>query len=247
MSIKDIKSAQEKWLKGPLAKCLKSSKERKDKFISNSRFPIKNIYTPLDLEKINFDYNRDLGFPGMYPLTRGIDPLMYRGNFWVMAQIAGYGSGEDANERFKYLLEQGQSGFTIEFDLPTQVGYDSDHPMAQGEVGKVGAAIDSVLDVERLFEGIPFEKVRQIYAIINATSPIILAMFIHVFEKKGIPTDQFRLTLQNDILKEYICRGLYIFPPEPSIRLSTDAMEYCILNYPNWMKIQLHSWVISCG
>lgn len=239
MSIKEIKLAHEKWLKGPVAEYLRKSKERKDEFISNSRFPIKKIYTPLDLEEIKFDYNRDLGFPGMYPLTRGIDPLMYRGNFWVMAQIAGYGSGEDANERFKYLLEQGQSGFTIEFDLPTQVGYDSDHPLAQGEVGKVGAAIDSVLDAERLFEGIPFEKVRQIYTIINATSPIILAMFIHVFEKKGISTDQFRLTLQNDILKEYICRGLYVFPPEPSIRLSTDVMEYCILNYPNWNPLSI--------
>lgn len=211
MSSEEIKSAWEKWLNGPVAEYFQRSKERKDKFKSNSGFPIKKIYTPLDLEKINFDYNRDLGFPGMYPLTRGIDPLMYRGNFWVMAQIAGYGSGEDANQRFKYLLEHGQSGFTIEFDLPTQVGYDSDHPMAQGEVGKVGAAIDSVLDVERLFEDIPFEKVKQIYAIINATSPIILAMFIHVFKKKGIPTDRFILTLQNDILKEYICRGLYIF------------------------------------
>jgi len=135
---------------------------------------------------VNFDYPKDLGFPGMFPYTRGIDPLMYRGNFWVMAQIAGYGAGEDANERFRYLLEHGQSGFTIEFDLPTQVGYDSDHPLAQGEVGKVGAAIDSVQDMERLLEGIPFEKVRQIYTIINATSPIILAMLIQVLEKKGI-------------------------------------------------------------
>ena len=239
MSIKDIKSAYKKWQNGPLAENLKSAKERRDKFLSNSGFPIKNIYTPLDLQKINFDYNNDLGFPGMYPFTRGINPSMYRGNFWVMAQISGYGSAEDANERFRYLLEQGQSGFTIEFDLPTQVGYDSDHPMAQGEVGKVGAAIDSVLDMERLLENIPFEKVRQIYVIINATSPIILAMFIHVFKKKGISTDKFILTLQNDILKEYICRGLYIFPPEPSIRLATDVMEYCILNYPNWNPLSI--------
>lgn len=238
-ALEEMKVKQEEWVKGPLGESLKKNKERKANFLANSKFPVKRLYTPLDLEEVKFDYNKDLGFPGMFPYTRGIDPLMYRGNFWVMAQIAGYGAGEDANERFRYLLEHGQSGFTIEFDLPTQVGYDSDHPLAQGEVGKVGAAIDSLLDMERLFEGIPFEKVRQIYAIINATSPIILAMLIQVLEKKGIPPSQFILTLQNDILKEYICRGLYIFPPEPSIRLAADVMEYCARHYPNWNPISI--------
>lgn len=206
---------------------------------STSGMEIDILYTPAEIPE--FDYLRDLGFAGEYPFTRGIQPTMYRGRVWSMRQYSGFATAEESNRRFKYLLEQGQTGLSIAFDLPTQIGYDSDHPLAQGEVGKVGVAIDSLADMEVLLDGIPLDKVSTSMTI-NATAAILLAMYIVVAEKQGIKPAALRGTIQNDVLKEYVARGTYIFPPQPSMRLITNIFEYCSREIPQWNSISVGAY-----
>ncbi len=218
---------------------LAKNPERKKEFQTTSGIPIQRIYTPADIPQV--DYLSDLGLPGEYPYTRGVQPTMYRGRFWTMRQYAGFGTAEDTNKRYRYLLEQGQTGLSVAFDLPTQIGYDSDHPLAQGEVGKVGVAIDSVRDMEILFDQIPLEKVSTSMTI-NAPAAILLAMYIVVAEKQGVSADKLSGTIQNDILKEYSSRGTYIFPPQPSMRIITNTFEYCAQKVPNWNTISISGY-----
>ncbi len=215
--------------------------ERKKQFVTGSNAPINRVYTPLDQK--DFDYVKQLGLPGEFPFTRGVQPTMYRGRLWTMRQYAGFGTAEESNKRYKYLLEQGQTGLSVAFDLPTQIGYDSDHPLSEGEVGKVGVAIDSLEDMEVLFDGIPLDKVSTSMTI-NAPASVLLAMYIVVAEKQGVSVEKLNGTIQNDILKEYIARGTYIFPPEPSMRLITDTFEYCSKNVPNWNTISISGYHI---
>ena len=201
----------------------------------------KNLYTPLDLE--GFDYEKDLGFPGEYPYTRGVQPTMYRGRLWTMRMYAGFSTAEESNKRYKYLIANGGTGLSVAFDLPTQIGYDSDDKMSAGEVGKVGVAIDSLYDMERLFDGIDLGKVSTSMTI-NAPASVLLAMYIAVAEKQGVPATALRGTIQNDILKEYAARGTYIFPVKPSMRLITDIFEYCSANVPKWNTISISGYHI---
>ncbi len=212
--------------------------ERKPSFETLSGIPAKRIYTPDDLGDHYID---KLGFPGEYPFTRGIQPTMYRGRFWTMRQYAGYASASESNARYKYLLAHGQTGLSVAFDLPTQTGYDSDAKMAEAEVGKVGVAISSLEDMQRLFEGIPLDRVSTSMTI-NATAAVLLAMYVSVAKKQGVDPRQLRGTVQNDILKEYIARGTYIFPPAPSMRLATDIIEYCARELPNWNPISISGY-----
>jgi len=205
------------------------------KFRTISGIEMNRRYTPDDLKNHNF--SQKLGEPGEYPFTRGIYPEMYRQNYWIMGQYSGFSSPKEANKRYRYLIEQGQTGFSIALDLPTQMGYDSDHSMAEGEVGKVGVSIDSLKDVEELFQGIQLEKVRQIRTTANANSLIMMAMYVAFARKNGINPNNIGFFLQNDILKEYICRGTYIFPPGPSVKLSVDVLEYCSKHIQNWTPI----------
>jgi methylmalonyl-CoA mutase N-terminal domain/subunit len=228
---------KKEWEKGPVKEAQAQKNERKETFQTESGIEVDRLYTPLHLEAINFDYVEDLGFPGQYPFTRGKDPLGYRSDFWIFQQYAGYGDAEEANRRYRYLLDHGQTGISVAFDLPTQIGLDSDHPLAEGEVGKVGVAIDSLEDIETVFKGIPLNKPRQISLVANATSLIILAMFIALAEKQKTPTDQIVLRIQNDILKEFIARNTYIFPPEPSVRLAMDVVTYCAEKHPHWLPL----------
>ncbi|NLY84328.1 MAG: methylmalonyl-CoA mutase family protein [Acholeplasmataceae bacterium] len=199
------------------------------------------LYTPLDLE--GFDYERDLGLPGQYPFTRGVQPTMYRGRFWTMRMYAGFSTAEESNKRYRYLLANGGSGLSCAFDLPTQIGYDSTDAMAEGEVGKVGVAIDSLADMEILFDQIDLSKVSTSMTI-NAPASVLLCMYIAVAEKQGVAADQLRGTIQNDILKEYAARGTYIFPPKPSMRLITNIFEYCSKNVPKWNTISISGYHI---
>lgn len=222
-------------------KTLENHPERKDRFLSGSSEEIRRLYTPEDVQEL--DYERDLGYPGLYPFTRGIQPTMYRGRLWTMRQYAGFGDAEESNKRYKYLLSQGQTGLSVAFDLCTQIGYDSDHPMSSGEVGKVGVAIDTLADMELLFKDIPLDKVSTSMTI-NAPAAILLAMYIAVAEKQGIAKDKLRGTIQNDILKEYIARGTYIFPPKPSMRLITDTFKFCSAHVPRWNTISISGYHI---
>ena len=215
--------------------------ERRQKFQASSGMEVKRLYTPEDLENLNYD--EDLSYPGEYPYTRGVQPTMYRGRFWTMRQYAGFATAEESNNRYKYLLEQGQTGLSVAFDLPTQIGYDSDHALSEGEVGKVGVAIDSLKDMEILFDGIPLDKVSTSMTI-NAPAAVLLAMYIAVAEKQGVSADKLQGTIQNDILKEYIARGTYIFPTEPSMRLITNIFEYCSKDVPNWNTISISGYHI---
>ncbi len=215
--------------------------ERKKDFVTGSKAPVARLYTPVDTAKI--DYLRDIGFPGEYPYTRGVQNTMYRGRFWTMRQYAGFSTAEESNKRYKFLLEQGTTGLSVAFDLPTQIGYDSDHALSQGEVGKVGVAIDSLADMEILFDGIPLDKVSTSMTI-NAPASVLLAMYIAVAEKQGVGADKLNGTIQNDILKEYVARGTYIFPPEPSMRLITDIFAYCSKEVPNWNTISISGYHI---
>jgi len=235
-----LKEDMDRWEKG-LEEKLKRFPERKKEFINTSGIPIKRLYTPLDTE--DMDYFEYLGFPGEYPFTRGVQPTMYRGRYWTMRQYAGFASAEESNKRYKFLLEQGQTGLSVAFDLPTQIGYDSDHEMAIGEVGKVGVAIDSLKDMEILFDGIPLDKVSTSMTI-NAPAAILLAMYIAVAEKQGVSPDKLRGTIQNDILKEYSSRGTYIFPPRPSMRIITDIFAYCSEYVPQWNTISISGYHI---
>lgn len=214
--------------------------ERKETFTNSSGMEVERVYLPDELTE---EYMEKSGLPGEYPYTRGVQPTMYRGRFWTMRQYAGFGSAEETNKRFKYLLEQGQTGLSCAFDLPTQIGYDSDDAMSTGEVGKVGVAIDSLEDMELLLDGIPLDKVSTSMTI-NAPASVLLAMYIAVGEKQGVPSEKLSGTIQNDILKEYIARGTYIFPPKPSMRLITDIFEYCAKNVPKWNTISISGYHI---
>ncbi len=215
--------------------------ERRDSFITVSGDEIDPIYTPEDIEGL--DYETDLGEPGGYPFTRGVYPSMYRGRLWTMRQFAGFGTAESTNSRFKFLLEKGQTGLSTAFHLPTIMGYDSDHPRADGEVGKLGVAIDSLRDMEILFDGIPLDQVSTSMTI-NAPAAILLAMYIAVGEQQGVSSDKLRGTIQNDILKEYIAQKSYIFPPEPSMRLITDIFDYCSEQVPKWNTVSISGYHI---
>ncbi|MGH7909934.1 MAG: acyl-CoA mutase large subunit family protein [Thermodesulfobacteriota bacterium] len=214
-------------------------KERQAEFRTPSGIVLERLYKPGNIE--NLDYERDLGYPGEYPFTRGVQPTMYRGRFWTMRQYAGFGTAEETNERFKYLLEQGQTGLSVAFDLPTQMGYDSDHPISRGEVGRVGVAIDSLEDMEILFEGIPLGEVSTSMTI-NATASMLLAMYMVAAEKQGVGPDKIQGTVQNDLLKEFIARGTYIFPPRDSVKVTIDIMEYCRDSIPKWNPISVSGY-----
>lgn len=239
--IEKIKTAEEKWRKEKLQKSLNREKERKEVFTSISGMPIERLYTPLTTDDL--DYNEKLGFPGDYPFTRGVQPTMYRGRFWTMRQYAGFGSARESNERYRYLLNQGQTGLSVAFDLPTQAGYDSDHPLSMGEVGKVGVAIDYIGDMRLLFKDIPLDKVTTSMTI-NAPATVLLAMYLAVADEQGVAYDQLGGTVQNDILKEITVRGQYIYPPVPSMKLTVDLIEYCFKNVPRWNSISISGYHI---
>ena len=231
--MEELKSAQAKWEAG-VEKGLAKSPERQ-------KFSVKRVYTPQNV--VNNDYLRNLGFPGEYPFTRGIQPTMYRGRFWTMRIYAGFSSADETNARYKYLLEQGTTGLSVAFDLPTQIGYDSDDERSQGEVGKVGVPIDSLADMETVFDGIPVEKISASMTI-NGPAAVLLAMYVAVAEKRGISPEVLTGTIQNDVLKEYIARGTYIFPPKPSMRLFTDTVAYCSQYVPKWNFISVGAYHI---
>jgi methylmalonyl-CoA mutase N-terminal domain/subunit len=235
------KSKRLEWEKECLYPYLEKIQERKDEFKSISNKNIERIYTQDDLPELN--YSIELGFPGEYPFTRGVQPTMYRGRLWTMRQYAGFGSADDTNKRFKYLLEQGQTGLSVAFDLPTQMGYDSDHPLSMGEVGRVGVSIDSLNDMKRLFYQIPLQDVSTSMTI-NSTAPILLGMYVAVAQEQGGIVPQLRGTIQNDVLKEYVARGTYIFPPGESLRLITDIFEFCSTKLPKWNAISVSGYHI---
>jgi methylmalonyl-CoA mutase N-terminal domain/subunit len=232
-------TSKREWLQGPYAKATERAPERARVFETTGRMPIEPVYTADDLN--GFDPACDLGFPGQYPFTRGIQPTMYRGRFWTMRQYAGFGDAEESNQRYRYLLAHGQTGLSVAFDLPTQIGYDSDDPMAAGEVGKVGVAIDSIDDMQTLFNDIPLDKVTTSMTI-NATAAILLSLYVAVGKQQGVAPAKLGGTVQNDILKEYIARGTYIYPPKPSMRLITDVFAYCKDEVPQWNTISISGY-----
>ena len=229
------------WRTKTLAPVTSRHPEREEQFQTESRLEQDPVYCPDDLESFGFDYQRDLGYPGEYPYTRGVQPNMYRGKLWTMRQYSGYATAEESNRRYHYLLEQGQTGLSIAFDLPTQMGYDSDDPLAYGEVGKVGVPICSLRDMEVLLDGIPMDKVSTSMTI-NATASILLCLYIVVARKQGVPPDKLNGTIQNDILKEYIARGTYIYPSRPSMRLVVDVFKYCASSVPQWNTISISGY-----
>jgi len=235
-----INNHYDKWKETTLKRSLEKSKERKERFETSAGIEIPRLAFPEGEDK---DYDQKLGFPGEYPYTRGIQPTMYRSRFWTMRQYAGFSTAEESNKRYRYLLEQGQTGLSVAFDLPTQIGYDADDPMAQGEVGKVGVSISSIHDMEQLFDQIPLDKVSTSMTI-NAPAGVLLAMYIAVAKRQGVDMRQLRGTIQNDILKEYVARGTYIFPPAPSLRLITDIFSFCGQEVPNWNTISVSGYHI---
>jgi methylmalonyl-CoA mutase N-terminal domain/subunit len=237
----NLTDLKRQWETETLGKQLKESPERCERFITTSSRPIARLYTPIDLAR--FDYERDLGFPGEFPFTRGVYPSMYRGRLWTMRMFAGFGNAEQTNQRYRYLLEQGQTGLSVAFHLPTIQGIDSDHPMAAGEVGRCGVAIDSVADMELLFRGIPLDQITTSMTI-NGPAAVMLCMYIATAEKQGISSTQIGGTIQNDILKEYIAQKTWIFPPKPSLRIITDIMGFCIKNVPRWNTISISGYHI---
>ena len=230
---------RDRWRETLRAKALKAAPERRDRFETSSGIETRDLYTPADIA--GFDEERDLGRPGEYPFTRGVQPTMYRSRFWTMRQYAGFATAEETNRRFRYLLEHGQTGLSVAFDLPTQMGYDSDSPAAEGEVGRVGVPISSLADMEVLVDGLPLGEVSTSMTI-NATAPILLALYVAAAEAQGVPRDRISGTTQNDILKEYIARGTYIFPPRPSMRLVTDVFEFCAADLPRWNTISISGY-----
>ncbi len=237
----ELKQSLEAWESASLKKTLASMPERQDEFITTSSEPIRRLYTPLDVADL--DYASDLGLPGEYPFTRGIHPTLHRGKLWTMRMFAGFGTAEETNARFKYLLDQGQTGLSIAFDLATLMGYDTDQPEALGEFGKCGVAVSSLKDMEILLDGIPLDKVSTSMTI-NSPAAIIWAMYIAAAEKQGVRSDQLRGTLQNDILKEFIAQKEFIFPPEPSMRLVVDTMEFGAQKVPQWNTISISGYHI---
>jgi methylmalonyl-CoA mutase N-terminal domain/subunit len=237
----EIKSALDKWQDTTLQPALSKAPERYETFITTSSEPVERLYTPGDVSDL--DYLHDLGLPGEYPFTRGVQPTMHRGRLWTMRMFAGFGSAEETNARFKYLLEQGQTGLSIAYDLPTLYGYDSDEPEASGEFGKCGVAVSSLKDMEILLDGIPLDKVTTSMTI-NSPAAIIWAMYIAAAEKQGVPMDRLGGTIQNDILKEYIAQKEFIFPPAPSMRLVTDTVEFGSQHLPKWNTISISGYHI---
>ena len=232
----EIKKGLTNWEEDTVRSVLNRSPERQGEFRSESGIPIKRLYTPLDLE--SRPYTDDLGFPGEFPFTRGVYPTMYRGRHWTMRNYAGFGTAKDTNRRYRYLLDQGMKGLSMAFDLPTQLGLDSDSEQSAGAVGKVGVAVDSLADMEVIFKGIPLDKVSTSMTI-NATAPVLLAMYIAVAEKQGVQPSHLMGTTQNDILKEFIARGTYIYPPAQSIKLVLDIVEYCMTHVPRWNTLNI--------
>src|SRR5438093_5263349 len=230
---------KQEWIDNVYGPGVQRNPEREPKFESTSGHTFEPVYTPEDVADL--DYNEKIGYPGEYPFTRGVQPTMYRGRLWTMRQYAGYASAEESNSRYRYLLERGQTGLSVAFDLPTQMGYDADHPMAEGEVGKVGVSISSLDDMELLLAGIPLDKVTTSMTI-NSTAAILLALYIAVARKQGVDLNALSGTLQNDILKEYIARGTYIYPPRPSLRLITDVFAYCAQAVPQWNTISISGY-----
>ncbi len=236
-----IEQKKEAWQKSTLKRVLDKNPERQESFATGSWLPVERLHLPQPFSEEG--YLQNLGFPGEYPYTRGVQPTMYRGRLWTMRQYAGFGTAEESNQRYKYLLEQGQTGLSVAFDLPTQIGYDSDDAHSIGEVGKVGVAIDTLRDMEILFDGIPLDTVSTSMTI-NSTAAILLAFYIAAAEKQGVQRSQLRGTIQNDILKEYIARGTYIFPPKPSLRLITDIFKFCATEVPQWNTISISGYHI---
>ena len=232
---------KEEWRRNTLDPARQRFPERQKGFQTDSDLEVDALYAADDLVERGWDYLRDVGFPGQYPYTRGVQPNVYRGRLWTMRQYSGYAAAQDTNRRFRYLLEQGQTGLSVAFDLPTQIGYDSDHPLAQGEVGKVGVPICSLEDMEMLFDGIPLDQVSTSMTI-NATASVLLCLYIATAKRQGISQDQVSGTLQNDILKEYIARGTYAYPPRPSMRLVVDVFKYCAENVPRWNSISISGY-----
>ena len=235
-SLDSLRSLREKWDTNLRER---GTKETRKDFLTRSKIPVRNVYTPLDLEKGGFDYLKDLNFPGEYPYTRGIEPLMYREKLWLIGQYGGFGSPEETNQRFRYLLSRGITALTLALDLPTQMGYDSDHPMAKGEVGKTGVAIDSLADLEVAFADVPLGAFGMVGTLANAIGPIGLSWFLALAEKQKVSPTLFAGFLQNEILKEYVARGAYFLPVEGGLKLVIDVLEYCARHLPNWLPIQL--------
>jgi methylmalonyl-CoA mutase N-terminal domain/subunit len=235
----NLQEKKKKWENSTLNKTLSKSDERRETFYSDSGIELDRVFLPDSL----FNYEEKLGFPGEFPYTRGVYPTMYRSRYWTMRQYAGYATANESNKRYRYLLNSGTTGLSVAFDLPTQIGYDSDNPLAQGEVGKVGVAIDSLKDMEALFEGIPLDKVSTSMTI-NATAAVLLALYVAVAKKQGADLRKLSGTIQNDILKEYIARGTYIYPPEASMRIITDVFKYCNENLPHWNTISISGYHI---
>lgn len=240
-SVEEIRRRERSWQRDTLSVTLRSAPERYEKFLTTSSLEVSRLYSPTDL--VDFDYLKKLGFPGEYPFTRGIHPTMYRGRLWTMRQFAGFGTAEETNERYKYLLNHGETGLSVAFDFPTLYGYDTDHPMARGEFGKCGVAVSSLRDMEILFDGIPLGEISTSMTI-NGPASILWAMYIAAAEKQGVPSTDIRGTIQNDILKEYIAQKSYIFPPEPSLRLIVDTFEYGHKYVPQWNTISISGYHI---
>ncbi len=234
-----LEAARKVWEETVLKPALDRAPERSGPFSTSGGNPVERVYTPADLEGL--DESRDLGFPGQYPFTRGVQPTMYRGRLWTMRQYAGFGSAAETNRRYRYLLDQGQTGLSVAFDLPTQMGYDADSPVARSEVGRVGVSISSLADMAALFEGIPLDRVSTSMTI-NATAAIVLCLHVAVAQRQGVAAERLQGTVQNDVLKEYIARGTYIFPPAPSMRLITDLFAFCRERLPRWNTISISGY-----
>ncbi len=237
----ELRDYYQDWLENKLNPTVDNFGSRREEFSTASNIELEALYTPLDTE--NIDYLEKLNFPGQQPFTRGVYPTMYRSRLWTIRQYAGFGTARETNERYRYLLDQGQTGLSVAFDLPTQIGYDSDHDLARGEVGRVGVAIDTLEDMETLFDRIPLDKVSTSMTI-NSPAAVLLAMYVAVAEKQGVDRKKLAGTVQNDILKEYIARGTYIFPPEPSLKLVTDIFGFCSQELPRWNSISISGYHI---
>src|SRR5919109_1279309 len=236
-----VSKSTEEWRKTTAHQAREKTAERQQEFVTSSHIEVPDLASEEDLER--FDAHAKLGYPGEFPFTRGIHPGMYRSRLWTMRQYAGFGTAEESNKRYHYLLSQGTTGLSVAFDLPTQMGLDSDRARAAGEVGRVGVAIDSIDDMETLLRGIPLDKVSTSMTI-NATASILLALYLVVAERQGVPWEKVNGTIQNDVLKEYIARGTYIYPPEPSMRVITDISQFCTERVPNWNTISISGYHI---
>jgi len=240
--LKGLERKKEEWEENTLKGSLQEPGERKDEFKTDSEIEVKRLYTPLDLAESDFDYLKDLSFPGEYPYTRGIDPLGYRGNFWIMMQYSGFASAEETNRRFKYVISQGATSISIALDLPTHKALDSDHPLAEGEVGKTGVPIDSLKDMEIIFDGVPLNAVKMFNCVAMSTGPIVLSLFLALAEKRGMEPGSFGLYMTNESLMEFPCRGTQFTTPAGHQKLSTDVVEYCTQHHPNFFPLQISGY-----